>query len=130
MAVTYRRRKQAVPYKTRLTGRLMFLSESVFERSEENASYQRMGGSAQHAGPLANSGNRHSGACQRVRAKRGPMTGSDEPGILGFPDVQLHICGPREDARPGNDREIVYACSAMTLSSSAISASGAVTFGE
>jgi hypothetical protein len=25
MAVTYRRRKPAVPYKTRLTGRLMFL---------------------------------------------------------------------------------------------------------
>ncbi len=38
MAVTYRLRKQAVPYKTRLTGRLMSL---------------RMRGSA-HAGPLAN----------------------------------------------------------------------------
>src|SRR5216684_1003570 len=39
MAVTYRLRKQAVPYKTRLTGWLMSL---------------RMRGSAQHAGPLAN----------------------------------------------------------------------------
>jgi hypothetical protein len=36
MAVTHRRRKRAVPYKTRLTGRLISLSESVFE---ENASY-------------------------------------------------------------------------------------------
>ena len=36
MAVTYRRRKQAVPYRTRLTGWLMF----------------EMRGSAQHAGPL------------------------------------------------------------------------------
>jgi hypothetical protein len=33
MAVTYRLRKQAVPYKTRLTGWLIFLRESVFERS-------------------------------------------------------------------------------------------------
>jgi hypothetical protein len=33
MAVTYRLCKQAVPYKTRLTGRLMFLRESVFERT-------------------------------------------------------------------------------------------------
>jgi len=32
MAVTYRLRKQAVPYKTRLTGWLI-LYESVFERS-------------------------------------------------------------------------------------------------
>src|SRR6202048_4323876 len=31
MAATYRRRKPAVPYKTRLTGRLMLLSKSVFE---------------------------------------------------------------------------------------------------
>jgi hypothetical protein len=38
MAVTYRLRKQAMPYKTRLTGRLMLL---------------KMRGSAQHAGPLA-----------------------------------------------------------------------------
>ncbi len=30
MAVTYRPRKRAVPYKTRLTGRLIFLRESVF----------------------------------------------------------------------------------------------------
>ena len=36
MAVTHCLRKQAMPYKTRLTGRLMLLSESVFE---ENASY-------------------------------------------------------------------------------------------
>jgi len=36
MAVTHRRRKQAVPYRTRLTGWLMF----------------EMRGSAQHAGPL------------------------------------------------------------------------------
>ena len=35
MAVTYRPRKRTVPYKTRLTGRLMFLTKSVFE---ENAS--------------------------------------------------------------------------------------------
>jgi hypothetical protein len=35
MAVTYRPRKRAVPYKTRLTGRLMLLTKSVFE---ENAS--------------------------------------------------------------------------------------------
>jgi hypothetical protein len=33
MAVTYRLRKRVVPYKTRLTGRLIFLSERVFERS-------------------------------------------------------------------------------------------------
>jgi hypothetical protein len=33
MAVTYRLRKQAVPYKTRLTGWLISLRESVFERS-------------------------------------------------------------------------------------------------
>jgi hypothetical protein len=33
MAVTYRLCKQAVPYKTRLTGRLMLLRESVFERT-------------------------------------------------------------------------------------------------
>jgi hypothetical protein len=33
MAVTYLLRKRAVPYKTRLTGRLMFLRECVFERS-------------------------------------------------------------------------------------------------
>jgi hypothetical protein len=39
MAVTYRRRKQAVPYKTRLTGWLIYL---------------KMRGSAQHAGPLTN----------------------------------------------------------------------------
>src|SRR5216684_6493009 len=39
MAVTYRLRKQAVPYKTRLTGWLISL---------------KMRGSAQHAGPLAN----------------------------------------------------------------------------
>ena len=38
MAVTYRPRKRAVPYRTRLTGRLMSL---------------KMRGSAQHAGPLA-----------------------------------------------------------------------------
>src|SRR5438128_10034462 len=36
MAVTYRLRKRAVPYRTRLTGRLISLSESVFE---ENASF-------------------------------------------------------------------------------------------
>jgi hypothetical protein len=33
MAVTYRPRKRAVPYRTRLTGRLISLRESVFERS-------------------------------------------------------------------------------------------------
>src|SRR5437667_11053045 len=36
MAVTYHQRKRMVPYRTRLTGRLIFLNESVFE---ENASF-------------------------------------------------------------------------------------------
>jgi hypothetical protein len=46
MAVTYRLRKQAVPYKTRLTGRLMFLTRKRFRAKwtsgsrEENASYE------------------------------------------------------------------------------------------
>src|SRR5450756_1264978 len=53
--------------------------------------------------------DRHSGARQRVRAKRGPMTGSARTS-----DVQLHIGesrayniwipGPREDACPGMTR--------------------------
>jgi hypothetical protein len=34
------------------------------------------------------------GRCHRVRAMRGPMTGSRiEPGISRFPDAQFRICG-------------------------------------
>jgi hypothetical protein len=58
MAVTYRLRKQAVPYKTRLTGRLMpfakaFSSEVEFRFAQRKRALLKMRGSAQHAGPLA-----------------------------------------------------------------------------
>jgi hypothetical protein len=38
MAVTYRRRKQAMPYKTRLTGRLMFLKKWGVRRNTPDPS--------------------------------------------------------------------------------------------
>jgi hypothetical protein len=46
MAVTYRPRKRAVPYKTRLTGRLMLLrkrfrASEIFGSRKENASCQK-----------------------------------------------------------------------------------------
>ena len=71
MAVTYRLCEQAVPYKTRLTGRLILLGNEGF--------------GAKRAGPLAIFTDGVT-----FESFRGGSEAS-EPGISRFPDVQLHI---------------------------------------